>query len=95
MGTTSGLTLAVVVGGAGAAFGAGDRPRPEANRTGSGTKLAGLAGAALLGVVAVVWGELAGGEVLWAGPAVPVVGKLSSAEKSAFVGFQMQTMDPI
>ena len=55
MGTTSGLTLAVVVGGAGAAFGAGDRPRPEANRTGSGTKLAGLAGAALLGVVAVVW----------------------------------------
>ena len=57
MGTMSGLTLAVVVGGAGAAFGAGDRPRPEANRTGSGTKLAGLAGAALLGVVAVVWGE--------------------------------------
>jgi len=94
LGTWCALPLAIVVGGAGAALGAGDRPRPEANLTGSGTKFTGLAGAALLGVAVVVLGKLAGGEVCWAGPAVPLLGRTSSAEESAFFGFQMKTMDP-
>ena len=65
------VSLDVVVEGA--ALGMGDRPRPEANFSGSGTLAAGLAGAALLGVAEAALEELAGGEVCWAGLAAPLL----------------------